>query len=331
MARRNVMKRRSVMKIHMRRKVRWPGMPAGDRMMLAGAMVVLAGLQIPGVAAGQGPEPSAVAGFVVDYHPLGSEHSVQRAVTDAREVVALGTPLHAGDRVSVQERGGITLEFADGRRETLTGPGHFVVPDVRPLGMVGRIVAGLRAQWSRGPERGTTAATRGSGECTSLSAGEAPALTVPVLRPTTHLAAGTRDLTLGWLGGCPPYRARMDRGGELIFQSRELLRPVLRTEALDLTPGLYRLRIDGTRGTGAAFEVVVEEGLPSVPHELAEDETALTRVALATWLAQLGNGEWRWESFQILRPLIGEGYPMAGVLGDLLMFEDADLDEAPPG
>jgi hypothetical protein len=284
-----------------------------------GAAVLIAAAGGARAAAAQG-----IAGIVIEYQPAAATHTVQRAQDGVSELVGLGTPVHVGDRVVIGERGAVTIEFANGRRETYTGPQTVLVPAVPPLGVAGRIIQGLRSLVAQEYRSGTTAATRGTGECAGVA--DPPPVTAPVLRPVTRLLAGTRDLSLAWLGGCAPYAVRLERGGRSLVDAAGLGRPLLRTDTIVLEPGAYRLAIT-TSGpaTGAAFDVIVADALPAAPDGLDADDSPLGHVARAAWLAELDDGAWRWEAFQLLRPLIREGHTLAGVLADLLMWGDPEL------
>ena len=59
---------------------------------------------------------------------------------------------------------------------------------------------------------------------------------------------------------------------------------------------------------------------PALPPELAADASSLGVVAQALWLAEHDGGRWRLESFELLRPLIRAGDPLAGTIGDGVLW-----------
>ncbi len=62
---------------------------------------------------------------------------------------------------------------------------------------------------------------------------------------------------------------------------------------------------------------------PTLPADLAVDATPLGVVAQAVWLADHEGGRWRLESFERLRPLIRSGDPLAGTIGDGVLWGSA--------
>jgi len=62
---------------------------------------------------------------------------------------------------------------------------------------------------------------------------------------------------------------------------------------------------------------------PALPAELAADTSSLGVVAQAVWLSGHDGGRWRLESFERLRPLIRAGDPLAGTIGDGVLWGES--------
>jgi hypothetical protein len=62
--------------------------------------------------------------------------------------------------------------------------------------------------------------------------------------------------------------------------------------------------------------------MPPPPPDLAGDPSALAVIARAIWLADQDEGAWRLDSFEMLRPAIRRGDPLAGRVGDVLLWQD---------
>jgi hypothetical protein len=60
-----------------------------------------------------------------------------------------------------------------------------------------------------------------------------------------------------------------------------------------------------------------------MPPDLATDTSSLGVIAQAAWLAGQDGGRWRLESFERLRPLIRAGDPLAGAVGDGVLWGTA--------
>ena len=76
--------------------------------------------------------------------------------------------------------------------------------------------------------------------------------------------------------------------------------------------GAFGSESTGNSGGGGSCVVL--------PAELAADTSALGTVAQAVWYSEQDGGRWRLESFERLRPLIRAGDPLAGALGDGVLW-----------
>ena len=270
------------------------------------------------------------AGIVSKYLPPKADHGVTRS-TGNIEQVGLGTLLYLGDTVQVASGGQLTIAYADGTSETYEGKVSFEVPDRQPLGALARIFSRLQAVLGQQYRQGANLATRNPGKCPDDETAVSE-LSVPVLRPTSHLIAGQDNLSLAWLGGCAPYRISFAASNQTLYSAKDLKRPMARTWTAAISAGSYRLSIADARDQHADFDIVVMEALPASPYHSASEPGELEAVADAAWLANHDDGRWRWESFQRLRPWIRSGSTLAGTYADLIMWGDPGLataNEAP--
>lgn len=262
------------------------------------------------------------AGVVSRYLPASAEHTIERA-DGTRVIVALGSPVFAGDEIDVLDGGTLVLSYADGDSETLAGTTRFTVPDKAPLGFMASVFGRLQGVLGRQYRQGANLATRGDGSCDGGSAAE---LTVPALGDLAQLGPGHEDLSLAWVGGCAPYAWTLAGGGKQ-YAAEGLPRPQGRIATPGLGPGDYTLTISDADGRAVTSRVIVRERLPEAPFDAAAGPGELAAVAYAAWLAEHEAGQWRWESFQFLRPFIRGGSTMAGTYGDVLLWGDPSPGE----
>ncbi len=262
------------------------------------------------------------AAFVAKYLPPKGQHIVVRS--DGEEgTVGLGTSLYAGDKLVVKAGGSLVVAYADGEKEELKGPTTFAIPEKEPMGTTARILGRMQNLLGRKYRQGSNLATRNPGSCPSDGL-PASALQAPVLAPVTRLAAGHENLSLAWMGGCPPYRLSMAAATPAVQE--DLKRPLARLQTGKLEPGTYALTIADAQSQEIAVEVVVVSTAPNGPLE-SPPSSELEAVAHAGWLANHEEGAWRLESFQQLRPWIRQGSTLAGTYGDLVMWGDPNLDD----
>jgi hypothetical protein len=143
---------------------------------------------------------------------------------------------------------------------------------------------------------------------------------VPILVPGARIVAGKRDLPLAWRGGCPPFIVKLVSGKDSLVDRESIEGWQVRLDDVPMPVGHYSVIINDA--TGRRFEgslEAVSRG-PTIPPDIAADTSGLGTIAQATWLAGQGGGQWRLESFELLRPLIRAGDPLAGSIGDGVLW-----------
>jgi hypothetical protein len=111
----------------------------------------------------------------------------------------------------------------------------------------------------------------------------------------------------------------------------DLAQGQVRFDHLTLAPGKLFIDIDDAYGRRASFSLSVVPNTPVPPEDLARDSSRLGTIAQALWLADQENGAWGLDSFEMLRPLIRGGDPLAGKIADVLLWHGpAGILEANP-
>ncbi len=82
----------------------------------------------------------------------------------------------------------------------------------------------------------------------------------------------------------------------------------------------YALRITGSTGNGFEANLEGASSAPSAPEEIRRDTSALGVIAQAVWLRQAEDGRWRFDAFEMLRPLVRQRNPLAGVIADGILW-----------
>ncbi|MGB5105016.1 MAG: hypothetical protein WBO04_17095 [Steroidobacteraceae bacterium] len=281
------------------------------------AMLVLAASTLPVAQASASGD--AAVGVVAEYRPAAGRFTLARAPGAQTVPVRIGTAVHAGDRVTLPAGAAVTVQLANGEVSRFGGPGTFAVPDARPLGRLASILKSLPALFDDEYRLAGTAASRGSDAC---APGDEPAavIEVPILGSGASIVAGRRDLPLAWRGGCKPYTLTVADGARTLARRESVEEGRVRLDGLPLTPGRYTVRIVDSRGAFYAAPLDAVATGPVPPPDLAADASPLGVVAQAVWFAEQDGGRWRLESFERLRPLIRAGDPLAGVVGDGLLW-----------
>jgi uncharacterized lipoprotein YbaY len=285
--------------------------------LLACAMLSLAATPVRATGDDSG------VGVVAEYRPAASRFTLARPPKGESVPVRIGTVVMAGDRVTLPAGASVMVQLADGKVSQFKGPGSFTVPDARPLGKLAVIFTSLFFEVFDDEYRlEGTAASRGGEKC--ATEGETvKAIEVPILVPGARVVAGERDLPLAWRGGCAPFIVTLLTGGQALVDRESIEGRQVRLDDVALPPGRYSVVI--TDAAGRKFETTLEatgEG-PPLPVELAADTTSLGVIAQAVWLAEHDGGRWRLESFERLRPLIRAGDPLAGTIGDGVLWGSA--------
>lgn len=262
-------------------------------------------------------------GVVAEYRPAAGRFAFERASGGESVPVRIGAVVQAGDTVTLPAGAVVTLQLANGETAVFEGPGSHSVPDARPLGWLAAVFRSMPTLFDDEYRLSGTAASRGGEPCVASGQSVAP-IEVPILVPGgASVIAGERDLPLAWRGGCAPFVVQVLAGDEGLVHRESIEGRQVRLDDVPLVPGRYAVVItdQGGRRYENTLEAVVEG--PAMPAELAADATPLGTVAQAVWYADLDGGRWRLESFERLRPLIRAGDPLAGALGDGVLWGSA--------
>ena len=282
---------------------------------LAAAMLGVAAPMADEVAA---DEESAV-GIVAEYRPAAARFSFARPPGGETVPVMIGTVVMPGDRVTLPAGATLVVRLASGQTRELKGPETHTIPDWGPIGRLTSFFATISGVFDDEFRHEALAASRSGEQCAAEGA-VVPALDVPILVSGARIVAGDRDLPLAWRGGCAPFVVTVLAGGQRLVHRESIEGRQVRLDDVPLAPGRYSVVI--MDATGRRFEGALEatgEG-PALPPEVAADTSSLGVVAQAVWLAEHERGRWRLESFERLRPLIRSGDPLAGSIGDGVLW-----------
>jgi len=293
--------------------------PAGFARMASrtAAMLLLASSTVVAAA-----EEESGVGIVAEYRPAAARLSFARPPQGGAIPVRIGTVVMAGDRIELPASASVVIQLANGRASEFKGPGTHTIPDSGPLGKLTAVFAAISGVFDDEYRHEGTAASRGDEQCTAE--GQAiKAIDVPILVPGARIVAGTRDLPLAWRGGCAPFVVTVLARGQALVDRESIEGRQVRLDDVPLSPGRYSVLI--TDAGGRRFEGALEAtgAGPAVPAELAADTSSLGVVAQAVWLSEHDGGRWRLESFERLRPLIRAGDPLAGTIGDGVLWGES--------
>jgi hypothetical protein len=265
------------------------------------------------------PGADAGVGVVAEYRPASGRFTLVRAPGGDSIPVQIGAVVVAGDKVTLPAGASLTLQLSSGERADFKGPGTFSVPDARPLGKLAAVFQSLSRVFDDEYRLSGTAASRGGEDCGQGGRDVAP-IDVPILAPGAKVVAGERDIPLAWRGGCPPFAVAVVAEGGRVVRRESIEGWQVRLDAVPLTPGRYAIAIAGATGQRYEGSLVAVPTGPAIPPDLVADTTPLGITAQAMWLAGQDEGRWRLDSFEKLRPLIRAGDPLAGSLGDGLLW-----------
>ena len=269
--------------------------------------------------------PTHEVGMIVDYSPARSTHTIRRG--DTTLPVKLGTLLMAGDLIVVGGGGRVVVQLNDDTQHDV-GPGEWRVPDAKPLGPIASLLRSLPRLLDVQARIAASASTRGGETCDATDA--STVIEAPILREHSKITAGKQNLALGWFGGCAPFSVDFKKGATTIGSAQGLARRQQQFTDLDLTPGLYQLRIADAHGHERSYGIEVVTTVPPPPADLDATDSATATIARALWLAELDDGSWRLESYKTLRPLMAQKERIAALIGDyLLVSTDAATTPAP--
>jgi hypothetical protein len=287
------------------------------RRIFACAMLAL----VPSILATPAARAAADAGVgvVAEYRPAASRFTFTRAPDGQTVPVRIGTVVNAGDRVELPAGASVTVQLANGQASSFSGPGTFTVPDARPLGKLASILKSIPALFDDEYRVAGTAASRGGEDCAEMG-DPVPAIEVPILAPGARIVAGERDLPLAWRGGCEPFVVEVLSGSQSLVHRESIAGRQVRLDDVPLTPGRYTVLITdvANRRYEGALEAMAAGPVP--PPDVMADTSPLGVVAQAVWFAEQDGGRWRLESFERLRPLIRSGDPLAGAIGDGVLW-----------
>lgn len=257
-------------------------------------------------------------GIIAEYKPAAARFHITRAGTDSVPV-RIGTEVWAGDRLTLPAGAAVVVQQGDGRRRQFAGPGSFKIPDAAPLGKLSAFFRSISTVFDDEYRLAGTAASRGGDGC-RVGDGEVRSIEVPILAGKPALVAGERDLPLAWLGGCTPFTVSLHAvdGSTLYRESVEGRQA--RLDDVPLAVGQYSVVIEDATGLMFRGSVEVVSTAPEMPSDISGDHSPLGVIAGAIWLAEQDGGRWRFDSFERLRPLIRAGDPLAGVIGDGVLW-----------
>lgn len=275
-------------------------------------------------AADAADQPSAPAatdevGMIVDYSPARSTNTIRRGGTTLP--VKLGTLLMADDVIVVSGGGRVVVQLNDDTQHDV-GPGEWRVPAAKPLGPIASLLRSLPRLLDVQAHIAASASTRGGETCDA--ADTSAAIEAPILRDRSKVTAGKQNLALGWFGGCAPFGVDLKKGDTTIGTVQGLKRRQQQFVDLDLTVGLYELRIADAQGHERSYGIDVVATTPPPPADLEVTDSATATIARALWLAELDAGAWRLESFKTLRPLMTQKERIATLIADYLLVSADD-------
>lgn len=288
-------------------------------------VVISAGLWLSlavGLAATTGVAAADDAvGIVAEYRPAIGRFKFRREQNE-QIPVRIGAVVMAGDSIRLPAGAAVIVQQGDGQRLEFTGPGRFEVPAAAPLGRLSAIFRSISAVFDDEYRLAGTAASRSGEDCGGGDT-EVRAIEVPLLAGEPAIAAGERDLPLTWVGGCTPFTVRLRAADDRVLYQESVEGRQVRLDDVPLDLGRYTVVI--LDATGLEFRGTVEAvtAAPTLPAALANDTSPLGIVAGAVWLAEQDQGRWRFDSFERLRPLIRAGDPLAGAIGDGVLWADA--------
>jgi hypothetical protein len=254
-------------------------------------------------------------GWVLEYSPPEAVHKIRRANVSVPLDVKLGTPLRAGDVVSVDKNGRVLIALADGSEREVSGSGAWSVPVTKPRPGLWRVMQSMLGLVEREGALASSAVTKGG----CLFSNQSQPIAAPVLSRAQKVVEGSQTLKIAWRGGCPPFSVTVEARGRVVASAKNVEKYVASLPQTSLKTGPHVLRIREARGSElkAAFEVV-SASLP-MPEDLAASSSTTAALAQATWLADQEEGAWRLESVKRLEPLVAGQQPMAVQLSRALL------------
>lgn len=258
-------------------------------------------------------------GIVASYRPAAARFTLARSPDGTAVPVRIGTVVMAGDRIQLPAGASLVVQLANGKSRTFTGPEVHEVADTGALGHLKSIFGSMSGVFDDEFRQEGLAGSRGGEPCTPQGEAVKP-IEVPILMPGARIVAGERDLPLAWRGGCAPFVVSVLAGGKTLLDRESIEGRQVRLDDVPLAAGRYSIVITDAGGRRSDSTLEAMTSGPALPAELAADSTPLGIVAQAVWLADHEGGRWRLESFEKLRPLIRAGDPLAGTIGDGVLW-----------
>lgn len=259
-------------------------------------------------------------GIVANYRPAAGRFNISRTSGNQTIPVRIGTVVYAGDSITLPAGATVIVHLADETVRNFDGPGTLTVPAARPLGKIATFFRSIPALFDNTHRLSGTAASRGTGGCGTTNSPQDSPLYIPILASGAYITAGVRDLPLAWRGGCAPYTVTIASARRVIARRTAVTGQQTRLDAVVLPVGRYTVTV--TDVAHKHFKTVLEarQHGPAIPADLVRDQSSLGVIARAIWLAEQDQGNWRLDSFEQLRPLIRAGDPLAGGIGDGLLW-----------
>jgi len=284
------------------------------RSMMPSPLRAFAAVILVAIAATAAATPAEV-GMIVDYSPARGSHTIRHA-DGTTTPVKLGTLVVAGDVLLIDAGGHVFVQLNDGTQHDV-GPGEWRVPDSKPLGPIASLLRSLPRLLDVQATIAASASTRSGESCDATDPNVS--IEAPILRSHSKVVIGTQNLALGWFGGCPPFAIELAKADRIIGAAQGLTRRQHQFIDLDLTAGVYRLRIADAAGRQRSYDIEAVAATPAPPAGLASTDSATADIARALWLADLDGGTWRLESFKTLHPLMAQKERIATLIGDYLL------------
>jgi len=261
-------------------------------------------------------------GVIAEYRPAAGRFSLERGAGPAIPV-RIGSVVAAGDRLTLPAGAAVIVQEGGGQRREFTGPGTFEIPATTPLGRLASIYRSISAVFDDEYRLAGTAASRSGEDCRAETASRA--IHMPILSGRPAIAAGERDLPLAWIGGCTPFTVSVQSADGTIIHRSSADGRRLRLDRVKLPPGNYEVILADFDGLTFRASLEALPAAPALPDEIAADDSPLGVIAGAIWLAEQDGGRWRFDSFERLRPLIRAGDPLAGAIGDGVLWGEPSL------
>jgi hypothetical protein len=234
-----------------------------------------------------------------------------------KQPVRIASLVQTGDKIQLPANSSVTVELADSRRMSSSGPGTWEIPAAPSLGSIATYFHRIALIMDPDYRQTASAITRGVTFCK-----QQPIL-VPVLPEGALVKAGERGLSLAWTGGCPPYSLELKSDHGTVGLESQLPSREFRFENVSLIPGPYSVTITDNAGMKATASFTARIDAPAWPGPLATDTSHIGNVARALWLADVDQGVWRVDSLELLLPLRRQHDPLAEAVSQRIVAQES--------